>query len=316
MAVVMRFIEDPPQEPYRRQLLVEDRVVFDWQLEDRETAANWLEAGAPRQLLVDGETAELAFDGKRLELTWPVDFEAAEVSRVEVLLANLGDPDQHVANVQFLWAGAGDQPESPRRLGAYDIDSHRIAADLLRYRLWVRGEAEWSGRINQLRVACDLRPEARIAVRGIVGYAETLPEDRLAELAQSAVQGMVGMQLRNAIPALPGFPTLRRLDVPPGAELRFGYALSQGVRSAVRFTVTATVDGQPSRALFSDQLSPREQPPRWHDAVVDLSSFVGSEISLRLETSSREPLDPAHGFPLWSNPEALAPSGTPRKATR
>lgn len=304
MGVVQRFIEREPQEPFRRVSMVRGVPVFDWRLAEHEVLADWLAPRPPRRIVLDGVPVELAWEDDRVKISRAADFDAAAIDRIEVVIASRVPRVTRTGEVALYWAGLGEELSGSRQLLARA--GELVGEDRRRYRLWVGGEPAWTGRIARLQLICVLPQQVRIQVLGIVGFEETVIEERLAELAHTGVQVAIGEQARNALPGLPGQTIERELEIPRGAELRFAYGLQAGVRVPVRFRVSAVVDGEPRR-LFEAGLDPGAEPPRWYEAAVGLGAVAGRRVRLVLETEAGEGLDPARGLPLWGHPEVLAP---------
>ncbi len=300
MAVVLRFIESPPQETFRREAVVEDRPVFDWRLEPHDVTAAWLDPRPPRRIALPDVAIDLAWENRRLSLVAAVDLDAAAVDRIDLMAESLTPGNERTGDVAFYWAGPEDRLDESRRLVV--TDGETIAPSVRRYRLRLAGEPGWRGPIARLKVVWVVPKNVRLRILRAAGFDETIDPERLRELAAGGLKAAIGEQFRDALPALPGAAVERRLVPPPGAELRFAYGLQSGVREPVRFTVAVVAPGE-RHPVFDQTVA----EAGWREAAVDLGAWAGEEVRIVLETAAAGELDPARGLPLWGHPQVLAP---------
>jgi hypothetical protein len=303
MAVVLRFVEPPPQEPFHREAVVEDRPVFDWRLKSHDVTFAWLEPQARRHIALSDAELEIVWEGDRPTFVWRVDLEAAAVDRIDLVAESLHPETRRTGDVAFYWAAPGEPLAESRKLVV--TDGEAIHEGRRRYPLKLAGEPEWRGRISTLKVAWAVPEKVRVRLLAMTGYDEEIAPGRLRELAAVGITAAIAEQFRDALPALPGAGIERRLTLPPEAELRFAYGSQGGVRAAVRFTASVVGAGG-RRRLFAATVAPGSEPG-WREATVDLSAWAGEDVRIVLEAEAEGELDLAQGLPLWGHPEVLAP---------
>ena len=75
------------------------------------------------------------------------------------------------------------------------------------------------------------------------------------------------------------------------------------------FRVLAIEEGGDQAVLFEDRITAEgSRAGTWLDTVVDLATFAGREMTFRLETDATPEHIGARGFPVWGNPEIVAPA--------
>ncbi len=307
---VLRFLERPIQRPFRPADLVSDQMVFDWQLRDLGLEAERGTSFDPYTLEIEGRTAEVRIVGTRHEIDRPVDFDAADVERLDVILGSRRAGSTATGDVSILWAAPGEGFDSSRALEV--VGGELVAGDLRLYQVALRRHPGWRGRIGHLRLAVSIALRGQISVHRITGYRELVAPEKLEALRRDGLEVRLGGQIRDALPALPGLPIERHLSVPDGAELRFAYGTQLAVAGAVRLAVTVITEEGERHRIFEVAVSPDgtldgHASDRWHDGAVSLATFAGRQITLRLEASADQTLDPRQGFALWGHPEVLAP---------
>jgi arylsulfatase A-like enzyme len=152
----------------------------------------------------------------------------------------------------------------------------------------------------------DLSPEAR----------QSLDAD---ELWSRAWKAELADELRNVLPAVPGHVIERLVRLPERAELHFALAVEPRVQVPVRFRVSVEPAPGGRRYVFDQEVPAGnsgqlngEPSASWRQAEVDLSTFGGKELWLRLEVQASEKFDAARGLAFWGHPEILRPrSETP-----
>ncbi len=302
--VILRFIEAAPQEPFRRQAVVEDRPVFDWNLEPHGVVAAWLEPQPRRRITLPDAEIDLVWVGHRLNLAAAVDLDAAAVDRIDIVVESRVPGFHRTGDLAFYWAGPGENLAASRQLVISDGEA--LPGLRRRYRLRLAGEPGWRGRIAKLRAEWPAPQGVRFQILRLTGADETVDPERLRRFAADGIKGAIGGDIRDALPALPGAPVERRGRLPAGAELRFAYGLQPGLRRPVRFAVAVAAAGR-SRRLFEATIDPAFAAPGWQPGAVDLGDYAGEEVRIVLETVAEGELDLARGLPLWGHPEVLAP---------
>ena len=308
-----RFIAQDPQGPPPRDELFDVGSTFDWHPGGAsECLPIWpAEDAAASGLFGDRSfPLELLEERVRVTMDFPLDVagpaELADVDRLDVELSSRHPTSTRTGDVAVYWAGRGEKLSARRMVleghGNLDPDGRRI------YRLGVGAHGGWNGEPRRMRwvFVPPVTGEA-VSLCRVTGFDETLPPDRLGPWVDAGWKGTLGGQIRNALPAVPGVPIARLLEVPRDAELRLHYGAPGGVRSALDFEVWAVrADGEREQ-LAGWRLEEREELDAWHEGVVDLGPLGGRETTISLEVVAGDDLDPATGLPLWGNPEIVAP---------
>jgi arylsulfatase len=125
-------------------------------------------------------------------------------------------------------------------------------------------------------------------------------------------QVTLGRETRSALmPPLPSRLTFD-VDLPPGASLRFGIAVSapgaEVSPAHVEFRVRVDY-GDEGETVF-EGIVRRREPNRFFDHEVDLSRWSGSRVRLSLHTSSPNPAD-LPMVPYWAHPVVVGEKPAP-----
>ena len=312
LRTVERFVEAPIQEPFRPADLVSGEPLFDWKLRGLGVGADWGGEQATYSLDLAGQSAVVSMEGNRLQIERAVDLDAAQVDRVDIVLASRREGASFTGNVSLLWAEAGGTLETAR---GFEVPAGEpIDGGLRLYQFALRSHPAWSGRIERIWIVCSIAERARIAVRRVTGYRDGVGAEQLMTLHQRGLKASLGEQARDALLALPGMPIERQVALPERAELRFAVGLQEGLDQPVDLRVEAEIVGQEASVLWRGRLTPEPEaepdalaPGRWHSVRVPLRSVAGQEVTLRLVADSETTLDPRQGFALWGHPEILAP---------
>jgi arylsulfatase A-like enzyme len=302
--VVLRFIEDDPQELLATSRVVASRLEAELGPTDAEAARRWRGHDVEILGVVDG-ALELEQAGDDPWLATDVDLDAGDVVAVEVELSNPGP-----AEAQLFWAGHWQRFSSRRMLRA--AGGRHLGAGTMLYRFEVGDAPEWRGRVRTLRF--DLPPGSDRTMRlGAVRiFRWHRDEARFTAATSRPWKVDLGHSTRNALLAPPGTSWDRRFEVPEGASLALACGIQPGHEGAVRFRVLAMAAGLDDTVLLERTLvAASSGAGRWHDEVVDLSRFAGREIDLRLAVDAPGRGAPTRWFPVWGNPEVVAPPADP-----
>ena len=304
--VVQRFVDPAPNEPFRTGTVLASQTVFAWDLTEPGEARRWRAAGGrstePGRWSLEGDEEELL-------LTRAVDLSASEVHALDVELVSFR------GGAELCWAAAGEgfaaercepcapQPRRTRR--------GRV------YRCAVGRQPQWAGAPDRLQLR--LRPErgGRVRIRRISGIRQRLRSKPFAAaLGRSwllVLDGTDHRETRTGFLAPPGIDLERRLDLPPGALLRFGYGLQPGVREPVTFRAEVRPAAGAAETVFEHTLRSADvgRGSPWRDAEVDLSRFAGRQVEIVLRTEAAATFDPVRGLPLWAHPEVIGRAPAP-----
>lgn len=310
--MVERFVAEPPQRAFRPADLVEDEVVFDWSLRGLGIGADWGDIQEPGAVAIEGAPAEVWMESNRLSIERPVALDAESIDRIDIVLVSRKPDSTYTGNLRLFWSAPGQPIDETQGL---EVPAGEPVGNNLRlYQFSLRRQPSWQGPIGRLRIVCVIAERARIGVRRLTGLHEVVGAGQLAALRDHGLKASLESQARDALLALPGLPIERRLELPPGAELRFAVGAQRGVEQRVGMTVTVVREGgsehQPWRAVLRASTDAEEEGlavGQWHPVRVDLGDWARETVTLRLEATSDAPLDLRQGFVLWAHPEVLAP---------
>ena len=297
--VVLRWIRDDPEEVIAASDILSSRL--DGEIGPTTEAASRRWRG--HDVRIDGFSAgalDFEQDGEDPWLATRVDLDADTILAVEVELTGPGPGE-----AQLFWAGRW-QRFSTRRMERATEGRHADTGTIV-YRFEVGDNPDWWGRVTDLRI--DVPPGAAGPMRlGAVRIVGWLPDPaKLAAASDRPWKVDLGRSARNSLLAPPGASWDAELTVPDGAVFSCSYGLQPAIQHAVTFKVVVETDGS-STVLFDDRVTAGgSRAGEWHEATVDLASLAGSTINLRLVTEAGPDATSARGFPVWANPEILAP---------
>ncbi len=299
-----RFIETDP-ELLRPSELTTTSVVETWPVETE--SAKWqIEAEAsvapsPRGLVVRSER----------NFTWlerEVDFDASAVDLVT--MRTLGSKRSALT---FEWAGAGEAFDVARRIEVFRVAEGERGENV--YRLLVRGNSAWSGRIARIRFG--LRMVSRqVLVTEAGAWLERMDPAALASAVAKPWRATLDNETRSVLLSLPGLEVTREVEVSEGAALHFAYGVDPRAQVPVTFSVaTFSVAAEAADATTTELFTTLVEPGTgtWHQAKVDLSALGGKTVRLQLTTTSSAEYDPLLGFAYWGHPEIVVPSRSQSK---
>lgn len=299
--VVARWIKTDPETVLVVSDLVHERAMIDLgptdpAMQDRWRAHHLRVSGMHDSML----EAEPYGNDPWFAISEPID--ARSVVAIEVEIVNPGP-----AEVQLFWAGRWQRYSMERM--ARPSDRRPLGAGRLLCRFEVGDHPAWRGTIRSLRI--DPSPggvgPVRLGAVRLIGWE--IDESRIDRAAGRTWKVALGRSTRNALPCPPGRSWDLTLRVPDQATLDVAYGIQHAVNDPVDFQVIALEIGNAPRVLFEKTLqSGVRHAERWHEAVVDLGPLAGREVTLRLTTSGGTTESSTPGFPVWGNPEVIAPT--------
>jgi arylsulfatase A-like enzyme len=300
LATVWRLIEDDPEILFQRSRLVTSASAVTWRFQAPDDVAAW-------ELSVPPSEARLAADGlvlspqrQYVSLARPVDLLAEDIDAIELQLRGVRRQP-----VTLEWAGPGEGFARERSI-VLEEGGRDVGGGEVRHRISTHGHPLWRGRVERLRFGLSLPRSRRCTVVSIAAVDERAPESQLGEVLARPWKVEIANDVRNAVLALPGAPIRRELEVPEAAELHLSYALQPRAQGPVRFEVAAVLPDGTRRQLMAESMA--EGAAGWREARLDLSELAGVRAGLELVTTVEGPFDPVRGFPVWGNPEVVAPA--------
>lgn len=300
----MRWIETDPENVIAASDLLASRFSTEVGPTTETAARTW----RGHDVLIHGfgnGTLRFEQDGEDPWLATDIELDADAILAIEVELSNPGPGE-----AQIFWAGRW-QRFSTRRMERATEGRH-LDSSTIAYRFEVGDNPEWRGRPTSLRF--DVPPGAAGPMRlGAVRiYRWELDAATATSAASRPWKVDLGESVRNALLSPPGTSWDRRLRVPAQANLVLGYGLQPAVQHPVLFRVIADEAGRKPVAVFEDRIRAEgSRAGKWREAVVSLEDFVDREITLRLVTDAEPDYSAGRGFPVWANPEVIAPSDEP-----
>ncbi len=299
VAVVERWVEDEPAEVFRRERVLESRVVATWRFEGPEMSSVWELNVPPDQWQAGSAGLRLEPEKQYVLLERPVDIEAADVDAFELLIEGLARKP-----VAVEWAGPG-QAFSSRRRVQVDLGIQEESR-LRRHRLALAGHPGWQGPVERIRFALVIPRDGVAVVDRVELLRESVDPELLEDALGRAWRIELGGELRSALVAPDDRPLSRTVQVPEDAVLELGVGAERVPEEGLEFAVTAMVDGE-SAPILVERVT---QVDRWRDLRLDLARYGGRRIDLELEV--RGGYDRSRGLAAWSSPELVAPAGTRR----
>ncbi len=299
---VLRFVDRPAQEIFESRRIAVEATAVDLSPDPADGTVGWRLEGAakPRGWSGGRLLARSTGDGE-LVFTRGLGAPATGVDVVEVELGGLRPSD----SVRLRWAGEGEDfgPAASIRLGA----RLGVGAAIRTFRFDVAGHDRWTATTTRLQLV--VATEARLVQLGRVaglrleldraGLERSLGEPWIAEL---------GGHHRSVLLGPPGHRIERRLVVPPRARLEVATGVPSTQPGAVRFRVEVRAADEPGVAAT---VLDAEGGPSWLDQVADIAAFAGREVTIALEATAEDELDPLLGLPMWADPTVWAPSPDP-----
>ncbi len=306
--IALRFIPEEPTETFERSRLYQHKRVFTWRFDSKAGRAAWKIRPPGAATPVAGG---LNVRGSRPvpSLIRGVDLDAAKVDAIEIDVAGL-----RMGPLRWFWRREGEQFVGERGLvipGPGEAEDEAVT-----YTLEVADHDAWSGNIRRLRLDPTVFEGETVRVEEVRGIRYVAPHDMPETATRGAWRVDLDSELRSALLAPPGRPIERRLEVPEGARLRFGYGVHGRLHGPVIFRVSARADsaseiaaGQSPKVLFEKRLAPGGDDLKiWREASVDLAPLAGRDLRLVLETSAVGDWDRSSGMPAFANPEVLEPA--------
>lgn len=235
---------------------------------------------------VDGDSLLLTAPPSPLRMVRRVNLEAEAIEAVAIELA---EPPE--GTLALFWARSGELFSCPRCI--------RLRAPLAgNSRTWtfnLSAHPQWTGTVRRLRL--DL-PGETARVRSITavpgGQQRSIQPD-----PRHPWKIDLDHEVRNGLPAPPGYPITLQMDVPPRAWLKVAWGLQPGLRSPVRFTIRQ----QGAIGMLLDETLP-PSGQEWREALIDLSALTGESVRLLLQTDC-EGFRAGDGLPVWGDLQLL-----------
>jgi len=299
LATAWRLIDADPEILFQRSRLVTSASVVTWRFQAPDDVAAWELSVAPSEARLEASGLVLSPQRQYVSLARPVDLLAEDIDAIELQLRGVRRQP-----VTLEWAGTGEAFTKERSI-VLEEGGREVGGEV-RHRISTHGHPLWRGRVERLRFGLSLPRSRRCTVVSIVAVDEQAPETRLREVVARPWKVELDNDVRNALLALPAVPIRREIEVPPRAELLLSYALQPRAQGPVRFEVAAVLPDGRRRQLMAESVA--EGATGWRDARLDLSELAGARVSLELLTTVEGPFDPVRGFPVWANPELVAPA--------
>ena len=312
-----RFLEQDPATFLNRAALLEQIPVETWSFEGAGDLESWRQHGFDRRFEIGRGHLILRSTKRRPRLRRDVDWQARSV---DALVLEVPGFQRGIG--RLYWMREGEKLNEERSLAGRKVDG----VDPLPLVFDVVFHPRWRGQIRRIAIELYSPENVEFRLRSVraVGYRPVA--GKVTAAAGKAWKIDLDSEVRGGRLAIPGSPVARRLEIPPEAVLRLGFATETGARQPMVFSGHLDLEGaeptdsrlSPSGAephlspsggtLFETRVDP-EQPPRagrWHDREIDLSAFAGAEATVRLEVRAEGgEHDLVHAFAYWSNPEVL-----------
>ncbi len=299
LAIAHRLIEEDPTSFFDRTALLDRTPIETWSFRGAADLEPWQPMRFDRKFELGLNELILHSTRRRPRLLREVDW---QTESVDALVLEVPGFARGIG--RLFWAAEGEEFSQERSLAGRLIDGVfplPLVFDVVFH-------SAWRGRIR--RIAIELySPESvefRLRTVNVVRYQPVA--ERLADAALRSWKIDLDHEVRSGLLALPGAPVARRMEIPPEAVLRVGFATGAGARRPIVFSGTLEIDGAETTTLFEAIVDPDQpqQAGRWQDREVDLSAFAGAEATLRLETrAAGGDHDLVRGFAFWSGPEVL-----------
>ena len=295
--VLERWITEEPAGEQPR--IFEEQEVFRWNFKTEQDLAPWKLIQIDWEHRLTGNGLFMRSHHHDPQLHREVDLESSDIRVIRVEHSGLIGEE-----IKLFWAAPNEAFSEEKSLV---VDKEDPGDALTKtYTFEVGRHPHWTGKIARIRLDPTSQAERRVQVFSIAGFDRQVAADRLAATVARPWRVDLARDVRSALYAPPGVPIERQLDLPAGSALRLAWALEQERGPAVDFRVVVQPEGSEAQTVLESRLDPAVGPRQWNDAIVDLSDFEGP-CHIRLETSSDETLDLQLGFPMWANPEVVAP---------
>lgn len=255
-------------------------VAFDWSFFEESDRAPW----SLRALVGEGRHGFAIPGEPNHESPWmerSVVLDAGDVSVVE-LEATPGH--RHVLDLWFAPCGEELRPE--RRMRFRPVLGTRPAL----FRASVGDHGAWRGEICRIGVSVEAEPRARFRLRRLRGLHRVFDPDLAARISRLPHEVTVGGETRSAR-VIYGSGELRRSFRVP-AEGALEGAVATGSDGPARFSIERRAVGEVVLALDREVTSGVAERA-WVPFRLDLGSFAGEEVELRLGIESEDPESPS-----------------------
>ncbi len=295
--VLERWITEEPTGEIPR--IFDEHEVFRWEFKTEQDLEPWTLIQIDWEHRLTGNGLYMRSHHHDPQLYREVDLDTANIRVIRVEHSGLIGEE-----IKLFWAAANEAFSEEKSL-AVNIEDPDDALNNT-YTFEVGRHPQWQGKIGRFRLDPTSQAERRVQVFSITGFDRQVDADRLAATVARPWRVDLEKDVRSALYAPPGVPIERQVDLPAGSALRLAWGLEQERGPAVEFRVVVEPQGSKPKTVLESRLDPAVENGQWNDAGIDLSEFEGP-CRIRLETSSDEPLDLQLGFPMWANPEVVAP---------
>ncbi|MEM8963736.1 MAG: sulfatase-like hydrolase/transferase [Acidobacteriota bacterium] len=302
-ALEARLIDTEPVDYFNAASVVATETVQAWAFP--ESVATWTIDGASAVETTDRGWSIRSTSDHPSTISLETTMAPASIDLVSVEASGIGR-----GTLRLSWAGAGESFDEQRQVevGIGTV----VRGEIRRYHLKLPIRDQPS--ITRLRLDLALERNAKVMLESIVAGRRVVDESKLAMTIGQAWKVPLGDDMRNAWVTLPGLVRESTVAVPEdGARLYVGYGRQPDIEVPTTFRIFASsAQTSEDEPLFESTLD-KTGEGRWHRAVIDLSAYAGSELTLRFETDSPTMLDPRVGFLAWAHPE-LRKAGVVGKA--
>jgi len=283
---------------FQRSRLVTTASVLTWRFQAPDDVAAWELSVPPSEARLEASGLVLSPQRQYVSLARPVDLLAEDVDAIELQLRGVRRQP-----VTLEWAGPGEAFTRERSI-VLEEGGREVGGEV-RHRISTHGHPLWRGRVERLRLGLSLPRSRRCTVVSIAAVDEQAPESQLGEV--------LARPWRSRSPTTCATPCWRcgALD-PPRGRRSGGRRAPPVVRAAAARpgpgplrSRRGAADGT-RRQLMAESVA--EGATGWREARLDLSGLAGARASLELLTTVEGPFDPVRGFPVWANPELVAPA--------
>ena len=297
--VLERWITEEPTG--EKAQIFDEYEVFTWRFKTEQDIEPWNAIQIDWEYRLTGSGLYMRSHHHDPQLHREVDLEAEDLRVIRIEHSGLIGEE-----IKLFWAAPNEAFSEEKSLSVDKEDP----GDALNktYTFEVGRHPHWKGKIGRIRLDPTSQAERRVQLFSITGLDRRVNADRLAVTVSRPWRIDLDRDVRSALYAPPGVPIERRVDLPAGSALRLAWAVEQMRGPAVDFRVVVEPEGGTARTVIESRVDPAVGARKWNDASVDLSDFEGP-CRIRLETSSDEALDLQLGFPMWANPEVVAPVG-------
>jgi len=298
--VVLRFIDDDPEVTLSSSPNHLIETAFEWHWDAKTSPLRWDPIQARLRIPRRGGLL-VQIDGTAPALEADVDLKAEDIHLLELEMRGLGRRP-----LELVWSNSGrDFSDPERRVSTARIEDREGA---LIYQFSPANNPAWTGTVTGLRIAIPGDKVERFRIHSFSGLRRIEVPKWASATSASPHKVDLDHDTRNALVAPPDIDHARSLQIPANATFAFAFGAPKTIDAPVSFTVEINESDGPTTTIFAEEIGPGTgaSAGHWHERVIDLGRFAGSEATITLATSSPKPVDPELGFPMWANPEVVA----------